>query len=222
VIEKVAAASVHGRYLVIPADGAGPDGGPSPILAGFHGYGEDAEKQLERLRSIPGTEHWLKISIQALHPFYDRRTNRVVANWMTRQHRHFAIADNIAWVETCIDEAAREFNGSSHIVFAGFSQGVAMAFRGAAHSKRSVTAVIAAGGDVPPDLTDEGLHNIGKVILARGLTDAWYSPEKFLGDQTRLREAAVPLETIEFDGGHEWSPALAAAASRLLTSPGQL
>ena len=38
-IEGIAAARVHGRYLVVPSDATGP----APLLIGFHGYGEAAE-----------------------------------------------------------------------------------------------------------------------------------------------------------------------------------
>ena len=37
------------------------------MLVGFHGYAEDAEAQLERLRAIPESTRWLSVSIQALH-----------------------------------------------------------------------------------------------------------------------------------------------------------
>src|ERR1017187_742462 len=147
-IERTAAATTHGRYLVIPPSTTGP----APLLVGFHGYGEDAETQLERLRSIPGSDRWLIVSIQALHRFYERRTNRVVASWMTRQDREFAIADNAAYVATCIEAIEAEWPALPGIVFAGFSQGVAMAFRAAVNVPSRVTGVIAVGGDVPPEI----------------------------------------------------------------------
>src|SRR5580698_951538 len=102
-IEHTIQAATHGRYLVHVPDVAGP----APILAGFHGYGEDAERQLVRLRAISGSDRWLIVSIQALHPFYDRRTEAVVASWMTRQHRELAIADNNAYVSAAIGAVAK-------------------------------------------------------------------------------------------------------------------
>src|SRR5580698_5319071 len=101
------------------------------MLVGFHGYGEDAETQLERLRAIPGSAGWIVVSIQALHRFYERRTNHVVASWMTRQDRDAAIADNIDYVQNCLNAVSAEWPTDGKIVFAGFSQGVAMAFRAA-------------------------------------------------------------------------------------------
>jgi len=68
------------------------------MLVGFHGYAENAEAQLERLRGIPESARWLSISVQGLHRFYQRRTNLVVASWMTSQDREVAIRDNLAYV----------------------------------------------------------------------------------------------------------------------------
>src|SRR5215467_14311096 len=83
----------HGRYLVrVPAVPA-----PWPLLVGFHGYAENAQDHLDAIASIPGTDAWLLVSIQALHTFYTRK-EKVVASWMTREDRELAIADNIEYV----------------------------------------------------------------------------------------------------------------------------
>jgi len=43
------------------------------------------------------------------------------------------------------------------VVFAGFSQGVAMAFRAAVNAGRRVAGVISVGGDIPPEITPDEL-----------------------------------------------------------------
>ncbi len=212
VTERTVATMVHGRYLASPP--ALP--GPAPILVGFHGYGENAETQLERLRSVPGSDRWLCVSIQALHRFYERRTDRVVASWMTRQDREAAIMDNIAYVANCLDEVAAEWPTLPDVVFAGFSQGVAMAFRAAVHTTRRVAGVVAVGGDVPPELTPDALKRVGAALIVRGTSDAWYTKEKCAEDEQRLRDSGVGLHTVEFEGGHEWSGAVNLAAAQFL------
>jgi len=202
------ATTTHGRYLTIPSAVSGT----APLLVGFHGYGEDAETQLLRLRAIPGSERWHILSIQGLHRFYQRRTNQVVASWMTRQDRELAIADNIAYVKACI---AAESPAATAIVFAGFSQGVAMAFRAAVHAPVSA-GVIAAGGDVPPELDSAALKKLSSVLIARGQSDEWYTERQFADDQRRLRECAVPVHAINLNAGHEWSADLIAAAAEFL------
>src|SRR5580704_1548028 len=126
-MDRAIATGTHGRYLIEPPASAGP----AAVLVGFHGYSEGAEAQLERMRRIPGADRWLLVSIQALHRFYQRRTNDVVASWMTRQDRELAIADNLAYVNAVIDAVDREYPGARPLVLAGFSQGVSMTFRAA-------------------------------------------------------------------------------------------
>ena len=211
-IERTIAASTHGRYLVLPPCASDP----APLLVGFHGYAEDAGAQLERLRAIPGSDAWLIVSIQGLHRFYQRRTNDVIASWMTRQDREHAIADNLTYVDAVVDEVSREFAALPRVVFAGFSQGVAMAFRAAAASSRGVAGLIAAGGDVPPEIGLETLARVGSALVCRGVHDPLYAPATFQNDLRRLRESAVQVTSLEFDGGHEWSTPVLDAASFFL------
>ena len=212
VIERSIVASTHGRYLVAPSSVAGP----APLLVGFHGYAESANTQLERLRSIHGAEGWLLASVQGLHLFYRGRTREVVASWMTRQDRELAVADNIVYVAGVMDAIVREWAVAPSLVFAGFSQGVAMAFRAAAASARRVSGVIALGSDVPPELDASTLGHIPAALVGRGVKDEWYSAETFSRDVQRLREANVDVLPFEFDGGHEWSAAFNHAAGTFL------
>jgi predicted esterase len=52
--------------------------------------------------------------------------------------------------------------------------------------------------------------------VCRGARDDWYSSATFEQDQARLRDAAVSLTAVEFDGKHEWSQAVMLSASRFL------
>src|SRR5262245_15204388 len=122
-IERTIETTTHGRYIV-SAKQTG-----LPLLAGFHGDGEAAEEAFERLRSIEGSDRWMTVAIQGLHRFYRRRTDEIVASWMTRQDRLLAIADNLKYTAGVIDSVWREFSPAPTIVFSGFSQGVAMAYR---------------------------------------------------------------------------------------------
>ena len=211
-IERTIAIGTHGRYLLEPP----ASGGPAPMLVGFHGYGEGADIQLERMRRIPGADRWLLVSIQGLHRFYQRRANEVVASWMTRQDREHAIADNLAYASAVIDAAEREYPGGSRLVLTGFSQGVAMMFRAAVASSRPVDGVIAVGGDVPPELDPAGLARVRRALVCHGARDQWYTEEIFGRDVQRLREAGVTIRPLEFGGGHEWSDEVVQAASSFL------
>jgi predicted esterase len=203
VIERTIAAQTHGRYLVsLPA---GP--GPWPLLVGFHGYAEDADLALERLERVDADGTWLRVAVQGLSRFYRRRSHDVIASWMTRQHRDLAIRDNIAYVTSAVAAVAEEWPVSSALVFLGFSQGVAMAFRSAVSSARGVTAVVALAGDIPPEIDQAALSRIPRVLIGQGSRDHWYTDAKREADERRLVEAGVAVERFMFEGGHEWGAA---------------
>jgi predicted esterase len=199
--------SIHGRYLASGDASA-------PLLVGFHGYAESAETQMERLQGIPGAERRLLVSIQGLHRFYRGRTNEVVAGWMTKQDRDLAIADNLEYVRAVLDAIDGKRPGGRP-VFAGFSQGVAMAFRAAA-AHGAPAGVIALGGDVPPELDAPALARIPRALVGRGTHDGWYTGAKAAEDLRRLEEAGVAVTAIEFEAGHEWTGAFSAAAGDFL------
>jgi predicted esterase len=211
VVARTIAVSTHGRYIVQESAGAGP----WRLLIGFHGYAEAAEIQFERLRSIPVGDSWLRVSVQALHRFYRGRTTDVVASWMTRQDRELAIDDNITYVQAVVDDVSRDRQVAS-VAFAGFSQGVAMAFRAAARLELPVAGVVAIGGDVPPELGAAALANTHAVLLGRGSNDQWYGAQTLASDVARLREAGVHVDVLEFEGGHEWTDEFSLAAARFL------
>jgi predicted esterase len=203
--------TTHGRYLVRQ-----PDLHRAPVLVGFHGYAERAEVQLDRLAAIPGAERWCLVSIQGLHRFYQPRTNDVVASWMTRQDRDLAIADNMAYVTAVLEMVTAEYRTGPPLVLAGFSQGVSMAFRAAVRATPHPAAVMAVGGDVPPELGPEALRHISAALICRGLLDTVYSAEQFARDIERLREGGVSVCRHEFGGGHEWPHEMNDAAARFL------
>jgi predicted esterase len=185
-------------------------------VVGFHGYGENAERHLEALRSIPETEAWALCAVQALHPFYNTKSGEVVAGWMTKQDRELAIADNLAYVAAVLGEVRAEMPWR-RLVFFGYSQGVAMAYRAAAGAGFGGDGLIALAGDIPPEVAARGLERLPPVLLARGRADEWYSQAKMDADVAALRAAGVAVETLVYDGGHEWSDAFRSAAGDLLS-----
>ena len=199
----------HGRYLVKPPDASGP----SPMLVGFHGYGESAATHLDALARIPGSERWLLVAVQGLHQFY-RRDSEVVASWMTRQDRELAIADNLAYVLSVVDACRREFPVTATLVFAGFSQGAAMAFRSAAH--QPATGLIVNGGDVPPDVTAGAPVRLPPVLYGRGREDGLYRADVHARDLATLAAMDVSVDSLTFDGGHDMAPEFLGAAGRAL------
>jgi predicted esterase len=203
--------TTHGRFLVDVPDGDGP----CPVLVGFHGYGENAEMHLASLRAITGGRRWLVVSVQALSRFYTRGDADIVASWMTRQDRDLVIADNIAYVAAVVARLRREYSTSETLVYAGFSQGAAMAYRAAAFAGAAVAGLVVLAGDLPPDV-ESCASKLPPVLLGRGATDAWYTEERARKDRDRLAAAGVPVTEHVFDDGHVWHASFTERAGRFL------
>jgi predicted esterase len=199
-VERTIEATSHGRYLTASPEGTSPN----VAIVGFHGYGENAQTQMARLHSMARGLSCLLISIQGLHRFYRGSSNEVVASWMTRQDRELAIADNISYVARVVESVLAERKVRPPVLFAGFSQGVSMAFRAAVTSGVQPAAVAAVGGDLPPEIQPEMLKRLSGAMLCRGVGDPYYSNEKFRDDEARLSGAGVKVRLFEFDGGHVW------------------
>lgn len=187
--------SVHGRILVRDAPEA------QGVLVGFHGYMEGAAIQMERLIALE-LGNWTLVAVQALNRFYRGRSEEVVAGWMTRQDRDAAIQDNIRYIDRVTDSVVAK---DLPVVFAGFSQGVAMAFRAGMRGARQGAAIVAVGGDVPPELLTDPAIKFPQVLLIRGRRDEWYTAEKLEADVRALSSREVTVETFVHEGGHEWT-----------------
>ncbi len=182
------------------------------MLVGFHGYAESPETQLERLSAIPGADRWLRVSIQALHRFYQRRTTDIVASWMTRQHRELAIADNITFVGRVVDAVAREWPCARRPLSCMPASRRASRWRFARQSRRIEAdrrSLIAVGGDVPPELDAASLARVRTALVCRGARDLLYAKDTHENDLRRLNACGPSTSgfPIEFDGGHEWASA---------------
>jgi predicted esterase len=190
---KIIETRTHGRYLV-------RRGESNRLLVGFHGYGENAERHLAELERLDAD--WTLVAIQALNRFYTR-SEEIVANWMTREDRELAIDDNIHYVRCVL----QELGPHEKLVFAGFSQGAAMAYRAAASIRCDGVFVLA--GDLPPDVASLSVP----VLIGRGERDEWYTAEKLKKDLSFLTQA----ESCVFNGGHEWSDSFRTVASEFLS-----
>jgi predicted esterase len=204
----------HGRVLIRERAGAGL------ALVGFHGYAQNAEDMMDVLRRFPMSDECTLVAVQALHRFYARGDQKIVGSWMTRQDREQAIADNVAYVNHALaNDAVSYFTGTPpRLGYVGFSQGVAMAYRAALLGSHAADAIIAIGGDVPPDVKEVPAAKWPKVLIAAGANDQWYTAEKIAADATFLASHGVAHDICRSDAGHEVTDGMLAAASRFIAS----
>ena len=171
---------------------------------------------LAELELIPGSERWTLVSVQGLHRFYARGHEKVVASWMTREDREQAIADNLGYVNRVVRAALPGAGDEATVVFLGFSQGVAMAYRAAVMGERRAAGVIAIGGDVPPDVKEAPSDRFPPILIAGGESDEWYTAAKLEADEVFLRGRGLPHEIFRYAGGHVWTAELRGRIHRVL------
>lgn len=205
---KTIATRTHGRYLLeIPEHSRA-------TLVGFHGYKENAAMQMDVLRAIAGDRALGLVSIQGLHRFYSRGSD-VVASWMTKEDREYAIADNVEYVGKVMTAIADEAGITRPLIYIGFSQGVAMAFRTAALVQRPCDGLIALASDVPPDVVPFAA-SLPRVLYGRGADDEFYKADQAAKDLAVLRAVGVPVVEHVFAGGHLWTPAFIAKSAAFI------
>jgi predicted esterase len=157
--------------------------------------------------------------VQGLHRFYTK-AGEVVASWMTREDRELAIADNIRYVQAVVQRVRLELAESSRdggalpLIFLGFSQGVAMAFRAAAHLP-DCSGIIALGGDIPPEIRASS-RQLPPVLIGRGKSDEWYTSAKLATDLAWLESMDIDATICEYEGGHDWTDEFRAVSSTFL------
>jgi predicted esterase len=201
---RTVATRIHGRYLVdIPEHSRA-------TLVGFHGYQENASIHFDVLKQIAAEQPIGLVSVQGLHRFYSR-ANAVVASWMTKEDRELAIADNVEYVSHVLTAIADEFGITRPLIYVGFSQGVAMAYRAAVLVQRPCDGLIALAADVPPDVAPLAA-SLPKILLGRGTEDKWYEQAKAAADLEVLRAAGVSVTEHIFEGGHVFGPGFVSRA----------
>jgi predicted esterase len=133
---------------------------------------------------------------------------------MTREDRALAIADNIEYVGGVLGRVRSEYQTREPLVFSGFSQGAAMAYRAGAHHRAAALIILA--GDVPPDVVEHPVVPLPPVLIGRGTRDEWYTEAKEAADRGALAKIDARVDVCVFDGGHEWTDAFRSAAAAVL------
>ena len=172
---------------------------------------------MDVLRRIAGDRPLGLISIQGLHRFYSRGSD-VVASWMTKEDREQAITDNVEYVGKVLTAIADETGITRPLIYIGFSQGVAMAFRTAALVQRPCDGLIVLASDVPPDVAPLAA-SLPRVLYGRGSEDEFYKADQAATDLAVLRDAGVSVVEYVFEGGHLWTPAFIAKSAAFIDEP---
>lgn len=197
----------HTVYYTVHA----PDGnGPHPVLIVLHGFGQRADEFIKVFEALPG-RGILVAAPQAPHHFYPQFPRRDVGfTWLTRYERDQSIADFIGYMRQFVELLRREHAADlARLYVLGFSQGVSMAYRFWVHGAAPARGLVACSSDLPTDVAERlGSTPPAQVLLVHGCDDQIVPITKSREAEAILRAHAIPVELIEFDGGH-YVPSLA-------------
>ena len=172
------------------------------------GYGQLGKYFIRRFDVFDPQKHFV-IVLQGLSKFYLPDQKNVGASWMTREGRETDMQNQKSYFDAVITEIFQgkplhEFN----IHLMGFSQGVSMISRMAAHASIDFQTMVLWAGGFPPELAPSDFNHVNdkaqlKVVI--GDKDEFYALDKNYQPEVDKMEAVIGLkpDIIVFNGIHE-------------------
>lgn len=189
------------RYYLIGE----PDQKITTIFFALHGYGYLARYFARRFENMD-RKNVLLVVPEGLHRYYlDNEHDRVGASWMTKEDRSTDIADQVLYLDGLHTELFKKCTNAVRLVVLGFSQGTATAARWAAKSQYSVHDLVLWGGALPPDLEQEEIERISKMVLTTviGDKDEYIDQKRSETETNRLNSLGLEHGMLHYAGGHD-------------------
>lgn len=198
--------------------GGGGRGEPAEIWYLLHGYGERADRFLERFRSLASPDRLL-VAPEGLSRFYLTRGgkgghstgDRVGASWMTRLARDAEIRDYVRYLDLVARQAEEGCPGEEPVrTVLGFSQGVHTAARWVCLGGLRTARLVLWGASLPEDLPDGAARRLAvtRLILVRGREDRLRRRGAEEAEERWLGRAGIEWTVRTHGGGHEIVPSL--------------
>lgn len=172
-----------------------------------HGYAMNAKFFIKKLEVLADA-HTAVIAPEGLHRFYIQGSGgRVGASWMTKEDRLADIADNINYLERCVEHAGA--TKSTRITVLGFSQGFHTLIRWAVKTNFDIERVTAWGSHFPDDvLTPENLSFFKntQADLILGDADEYITIEKMNVHLRELKKYGFTPHLEVYRGTHKIEP----------------
>jgi len=188
-------------------------GEPGPhirrVVIACHGYGQLARFFLPKLEPIADA-HTLVIAPEGLSRFYwNGFSGRVVASWMTKEHRLDEIADYAAYLSRLWAQWKPRVSPKTKLILFGFSQGCATVMRWVHREQPDAAHLVFWAGSIPEDLDYGPLQSYfghRRLHLAFGDADPFLTADTLTAYRRQTRQAGLPVEEFPFSGAHEIPP----------------
>lgn len=177
----------------------------------FHGIGYLSRFFVKYFDGLDPEENYLIVP-QAPSKYYLKNEYKYVgASWLTKENTTMDINNVLAYIEAVLE--AEKLPENLNLILFGFSQGVSVATRWWANSKRSCRQVILYAGGIPNELTKDDFAFVDfdttKIQLVYGDADEFLTPDRLQMEKRKIETLFQgKAEIITFTGGHEVKPNL--------------
>ena len=172
----------------------------------FHGIGYLSRYFLRYFDELPKEENYI-IAPQAPSKYYLKNDYKYVgASWLTKENTGNEIENLFSYLEAVLEK--EQISKKTNIIVFGFSQGVSVATRWLAKTRRSCSKLILYAGGIPNELTpsdfDYLIDNQTTVKIIVGNADEYLTPKRMEAESKKIEELFHgKAEMLVFEGGHE-------------------
>ncbi|MEP7148095.1 MAG: hypothetical protein ABI857_04365 [Acidobacteriota bacterium] len=185
-----------------------PDGARSaPLMISVHGYGAHKRYMMREARSI-APENFVIAAVQGPHQHFRPTSDgyRIGFGWLTDHKPEEYVRLHHDFLLRVIDKLADDgLIDRSQIYLYGFSQSCALNFRFAFTHPQVPRAVIGVCGGIPGDLDTNPIYKPfdARTLYLYGDDDEFYTQEKFVGFESKLRETVPNFTSNQYKAKHE-------------------
>jgi len=185
-----------------------PEGAQNaPLMIAVHGYGAHKRYMMREARLV-APENFVIASVQGPHQHFRPTPDgyRIGFGWLTEHKPDEYVRLHHDFLLRVIDKLSSEGTiDTSQIYLYGFSQACALNFRFAFTHPDVATGVIGVCGGIPGDLDTNPIYKPfdARTLYLYGDDDEFYTQEKFVDFEQRLRERIPNFESKQYKAKHE-------------------
>ncbi len=172
----------------------------------LHGYGQLAEFFIRKFQPFDSPDLLFIAPEGTNYSYLNGFEGRVGANWMTKNERETAIANNHQYLDSLMGSLLSGYSTDPKITVLGFSQGAATATRWASRWPGKVDRLILWSGGFALDLViEDGREKFSdtEILIAIGSQDRLITPESIEKQSELIEKLGQRVKKIHFEGGHE-------------------
>lgn len=179
----------------------------APLLIAVHGYGAHKRYMMREARLV-APENFVVASVQGPHQHFRQTADgyRIGFGWLTEHKPEEYIRLHHDFLLRLIEMLAGEGSiDSSQIYLYGFSQACALNFRFAFTHPEVACGVIGVCGGIPGDLETNPVYRSfdARTLYLYGDDDEFYTNDKFVSFEQKLRERIPNFESKQYRAKHE-------------------